>query len=220
MEYFPVTSTPDGVQIDGIPDGTKVVGLYGPIAKRLADLALHKVDLQFADAALDAINSVPAEPPIAREAIWRSAIVHYLKCFGKGSRFKLSAAKIYKAEPKEAMLAFDYFKSLRNLHLVHDVNGYSQSIPGAVINDGSKSYKVEKVVTFSAAANTLEQGNYRNLKLLIQGALKWVTAEYDMLCKRITKELEGKSYKELASMKSLTYKVPTLDELSKKKNAP
>lgn len=220
MEHFPVRRIGNGLHVDGIPDGVAIVEIYGKLARRLADLALHKNDLVFADETLDAINIVPDEPRVIKEALWRAAIVHCLKCFGNGARFQLSANAVYKAEPPEAMLAFNYFKALRNKHLVHDENSYAQSIPGAVLNDGSKNFKVEKIVSFSATAHTLEQANYGNLKQLVQKALEWVNAEFDRVCRMLTEELEKKPYRELAAMKPLTYKVPSIEELFHKRRAP
>ncbi len=186
MEHFAISKTESGLHIEGFPDAVKVVTINGPEAKRVADLSLHKEDLEFADACLDAINQMPENPVVAREALWRSAIVHFMKCFGSSARFQLSSAKIYKGEPPEALMAFEYFKDLRNKHFVHDENSYAQSIPGAVLNNGTRSHKIEKIVCFAAFGATLEQGNYGNLKLLIGKARAWVVTEFDSLCERIT----------------------------------
>ena len=144
MEYFSVSKTEASFHIEGIPDAVKIITINNPKAKRLADLSLHKEDLEFADACLDALNQTN-ENPIVREALWRSAIVHYMKCFGNGIRFQLTPKKIYKSESPEALLAFNYFKVLRNKHFIHDVNSYAQSIPGAVLNNGTKDYKIEEI---------------------------------------------------------------------------
>ncbi len=220
MEHFAISKTEPGLHIEGFPDAVKVVAITGPDAKRVADLSLHKVDLDFADACLDAINQVPENPLVAREALWRSAIVHFMKCFGPSARFQLSAAKIYKGEPPGAKKAFEYFEDLRNKHFVHDENSYAQSIPGAVLNNGAKSYKIEKIVCFAAFGATLEQGNYGNLKLLIEKARAWVVTEFDSLCERLTGALEQESYEDLLARDAITYRVPTVDELSNARQAP
>jgi hypothetical protein len=220
MEHFAISKTESGLRIEGFPDAVKVVTINGPEAKRVADLFLHKEDLEFADACLDAINQMPENPVVAREALWRSAIVHFMKCFGSSARFQLSAAKIYKGEPPEALMGFEYFKDLRNKHFVHDENSCAQSIPGAVLNNGTKSYKIEKVVCFAAIGATLEQGNYGNLKLLIEKARAWVVTEFDSLCERITGLLEQESYEDLLAREAITYRVPTVDEISSSRKAP
>lgn len=220
MEYFSVRKTDSGLHLEGFPDAIKAVTINGPKAKRLADLSLHKEDLEFADTCLDAINQIPENPAVAREALWRSAIIHFIKCFGNSARFQLSAAKIYKDQPPEALMAFNYFKDLRNKHFVHDENSYAQSIPGAVLNNGTKAYKIEKIVCFAAYGATLQQGNYSNLKLLIQKAKSWVIAEFDLLCDRLTETLEKERYEDLLARDALSYRVPTADETSCSRKNP
>ena len=213
MEHLAISNTETGLHIEGFPDAVKVVGIDGHEAKRLADLSLHKADLEFAYSCLETINQAPEDPNVIREALWRSAIVHSLKCFGNSARFQLAPEKIYRTEPPEALTAFHYFKNLRNKHVVHDENSYAQSIPGAVLNNGKKSYKIEKIICFTAIVATLEQDNYGNLKLLIQKARDWVVSAFDTLCKRLTINLEKKPYDELLARESISYRVPTIDEI-------
>ena len=159
MESHPISQRESGLHIEGFPDAVKVLAIKGPRAKRLSDLALHRADLDFAEECLDAINVTPEEPRVLREALWRSAILHFLKCFGDaGARFQLSAERILKGTPPEAAMAFDYFKGLRNKHIVHDENSCSQSIPGAILNNGNKAYKIEKIICFSAKAEPARGG--------------------------------------------------------------
>jgi len=97
MEHFEISQQESSLHIEGFPDAVKVIAVEGGRSKRLADLALHKDDLEFADSCLDAINVSPEEPFVIREALWRSAIVHFMKCFGdSGARFQLSSVKILK----------------------------------------------------------------------------------------------------------------------------
>ena len=220
MEQFSISKTESGLYIEGFPDAVKVVTINGPEAKRLADLSLHKADLEFADACLDAINQTPENPAVAREALWRSAIVHFIKCFHSSARFKLSPEKIYKDEMPEALVAFKYFKYLRDKHFVHDENSYAQSIPGAILNNGTKSHKIEKIVCFAAFGATLEQGNCGNLKFLVSKARVWVASEFDSLCERLTATLEQECYKDLLARDAITYRVPTVDEISCPKDPP
>jgi hypothetical protein len=216
MERFAITQTESGFRIEGFPDGAKVVRIDGPKANRLSDLSLHKSDLEFADDCLNAINDLPKESILIREALWRSAIVHFLKCFGDaGARFQLSADRIYSTEPPEAKMAYAYFKGLRNKHLIHDENSYAQSVPGAILNKGNKKYKIEKIVCMSAIARTLESGNYSNLKLLIKKAREWVVSEFENLCDLLTKELEKISYEALLAREAPCYRAPTVDDINK-----
>lgn len=220
MKYFSVSKTETSFHIEGFPDAVKIITINDPDkARSLADFSLHQEDLEFADACLDALNQTN-ENPIVREALWRSAIVHYMKCFGSGVRSDLSEVDIYRSEPPEALLAFGYFKDLRDKHFIHDVNPYAQSIPGAVLNNGTKDYKIEEIVCFSAFGETLEQGNYRNLKLLIEKARTWVASEFNSLREQLTAALEKECYDELLSRESITYGVPTVKDVSRRRKIP
>ncbi len=213
MENLKISSTNDEINIDNVPDGLKIVKIEGEKVKRLSDLSLHKEDLIFAKFSLESINNVPADQKFLREALWRTAIIYFIKCFGNGVRFKLQFKTIYKNEPKEAQISFEYFKKLRNKHLIHDENSYSQCKVGAILNNGNKSHKVEKIVCISAIAGTLEQNAYNSLFLLINKALDWIAVQFDENCKKLTLELEGESYKNLISRDSLSYSVPTIEEI-------
>jgi hypothetical protein len=220
MDAISFSRTDSGVHVEGFSDAIKVIHLHGPKAKRLADLALHRLDLEFAAECLAQINRLPADPPIIRQALWRSAIVHYVKCFGDpGSRFQLSAAKIYQQAPV-GMANFDYFRDLRSKHFVHDENSYAQSIPGAILNHREKPNKIEKIVCFNAIAETLDQNNFGNLDLLIRKAREWVASEFDTLCEMLTTELEQESHEALARRDSISYSAPLLAEVKNKRHLP
>lgn len=211
MENFPISQTESGLHIDGVPDAVALVSIRGHKAQRLSDLALHQSDLKFALEALETL-SAPGCSIFVQEALWRAAIIHYIKCFGDSSRFSLSESKLYKSSPPEALEAFRYFKELRNRHISHDENSYAQSIPGAAINNGKKDYKIEKIMCLSFHAQTLEQANYSNLHLLISDALFWVNGEFDKVCDLITKELETIPHDEIMSLPRLNYRTPEITD--------
>ena len=48
MEDFSITKSAQGFHIEGFPEAVKVLRISGPKSQRLADLALHKSDLDFA----------------------------------------------------------------------------------------------------------------------------------------------------------------------------
>lgn len=219
MEYFPISKTETGVHIEGFPNAVKVIQIGGYKAKRLADLGLHKSDLEFAAKCLEEINCAPDESRVVRQALWRSAIVHYLKCFGSGARFQLHADKIYKGDTP-GLSVHNYFLSLRNKHVVHDENSYAQCIPGAILNSREHNHKITKIICFNAIAETLCQDDYSNLHLLIQRAKAWVIGEFDRLCEILTRELETESYDDLYNREATTYKVPKVDEIDKKRPTP
>lgn len=145
MEHLKISKTDTGIHIDGFPDAVNIIQIKGPRSKRLADLDLHKGDMEFAAQCLEAINQVPDKPWVIKQALWRSAIIHFIKCFGNSEpRSQLSADKIYMGNAS-ALDVYNFFKVLRNKHFIHDENSYAQSIPGAILNNGGKSYKVEKL---------------------------------------------------------------------------
>jgi hypothetical protein len=136
-----------GFHIDGVSGAIKLIKLSGHKARRVADLALHRSDLEFSRECLTRINSFlsPAEG-IVRQALWKTAICQYIKCFGSSaSRGQLSAEKVLKGDPL-GLEIHQYFKDLRNKHIIHDENDVAQCWPGAAINDGKQSYKVEKII--------------------------------------------------------------------------
>ena len=218
MEPVRLTTTPQGLQIEGIPDGTHVVSVVGVLARRLADLQLHATDLSFAAAALDALGRMEPDDSLVREALWRTAIVHYFKCFGEGARFQLSERKLHKGLDPIVHTIFGYFKDLRNKHFVHDENAYAQATVCAVLNNGSKPYKVEKVVCVAALAKTSTADNVGNLGNLVQVALRWVELQHREASRLITEDLEKQSMATLTGAAVPSLRVPLLNEIGKKRH--
>jgi len=219
MEHFSITKTAQGFHIEGFPDAVKVLRLTGPKSERLADLALHKADLDFALEYLAAINQVPEEPYVVRQALWQSAIVHFIKCFGQSeSRFSLDPKSVYKGDTG-AFEPYKYFDSLRNKHLVHDENSYTQCLPGAVLNKKDMDHKIAKIVCLNVIGDTLAQENYSNLHLLATRAREWVVAQFDQLCEVLTSEFEQTPYDELFALDGITYTAPGADDVHKPRPA-
>jgi hypothetical protein len=128
------------IEILGIEDAFKAINITDPQVKKISEMSLHLEDFRFALNCLDKVNEIHDD--LISQSLWRSAIMHFVKCFGKGVRSALDPSQVYKGMPSEAMESFLYFKALRNKHLIHDENSYTQTAPAAIINDGSKSYKV------------------------------------------------------------------------------
>jgi hypothetical protein len=209
-------TAPTVIPISGIRDAVKLIRVDGPKARRLADLALHRNDLKFARACLEALKQLPDEEDFISHVLWRSAIVHYFKCFGDSSqRFQLDPKRVYKGRPAEALAAFEFFKPLRNKHLVHDENAYMQCTIGAAINDGTKAYKVERIVAPVSTFDVRNPQNLTNLRLLIKDANEWVTKQFDELAALIGAELEQIPYTELAASLTIQVQVPTLQDVAK-----
>lgn len=219
MEQYQVSKTEKGLHIEGLPEAVKLIRLSGPKSRRLADLALHKSDLEFALEYLDAINQVPTEQYLVRRALWTSAIVHFMKCFGESkSRFRLKPKAVFKGDPG-AFEPYEYIRSLRNKHLVHDENSFTQCLPGAALNRKGATDKIAKILCMSANADTLSQANYSNLHLLITRTLEWVEAEFDSLCDSLTFDLELKPYDELYAMEDVEYTRPEAEDVHTSRRA-
>jgi hypothetical protein len=209
--------TPHGIHIDGFPDAVKVLQISSPKGRRLADLALHKIDLEFALECLTAINS--SREHIVRNALWRSAVITFVKCFGNSrSRFSLDFKKIFKGD-KDAFEPFEYFVSLRNKHYVHDENSYAQCMPGAILNRSDMDFKIAKIICMGMIGDTLEQNNWANLHRLATLALNWVIAQFDELCEQLTAEYESMPYDDLIRMESITYTAPSADDMHTSRKA-
>jgi hypothetical protein len=215
MEEFPLRAVGTEIKVDGLPDAIKVVQVTGKHYRQISHLVLHKSDLEFALGCLAELNNV--EKPVVRDALWNSAIVAFIKCFsGNSARIRLNETKIYANEPIGKHV-FEYFKNLRNKHVVHDENSYTQCVPCAAINGGNKAYKVEKILAMSAHVETLEQPNYANLHLLVTAALAWVTRQFDELCDAVTTELEAEPYDALISRPAASFKMADVRDIHKRR---
>lgn len=215
MENIALTHNERTFHIDGFPDAVKLLKITGPKGRRLADLALHKMDLDFTLECLETINRTPIEPYILREVLWQSAIVHFIKCFGRSeARFSLDPKVVYNGDAG-AVEPYKFFLSLRNKSIVHDESAYTQCLPGAVLNKDGLNHKIAKIICLSVAGATLEEGSYSNLHLLATSARKWVVSQFDKICDTLTEELEARSYNELLTMEGMIYTVPAADAVHK-----
>jgi len=217
MEHFTLRQTNTGLEINDFPDAIKVIQIKNVKTKELSDLALHKDDLVFALECLEELNNVSDNKKIIRQALWKSAIIYFTKCFGtSSSRSQIKPEQIF-SQKQLGLEVYKYFKTLRNKHIVHDENSYSQSIPGAILNNGKKDFMIEKIVCLSIQSETLTQDNYNNLHLLITTTKNWVYKEFDLLCSIITIDLEKEPYDKLCQMKTMDFKVPSIQDITKKR---
>lgn len=220
MEEFGITHQPGrGLHIEGFPDAVKFIRLSGELADRAADLSLHRGDIEFAMRCLDGINAVTGLDHWLKEGLWRSAVVHTFKCFDSTSKSRspLDREVVFGGDPLKNEV-FAYFKHLRNKHLVHDENAYSQSLPGAVLNGPGHAAKIARIITVGMASGTLEESNYSNLRLLCEEALAWVQAEYESVCAKLAAALESVPHADLLKMDEVTFTVPTPDQIGDRRS--
>lgn len=216
MEHISFSFEGGQFDVQGYPDARKVIEITSPVGKQLADLMGHRSDLQFALASLEAINETPVD--LVREALWRSAIIHFTKCFKRsGGRAKLISTDILGDEVTNdlAHQSFKFVSALRDKHIVHDESPYQQVMVGALLNDGTKPYKIEKVVCVDMVAVALGQETFSNLHTLISQTLAWVESNFDEACAQAATELEAMDFHVLDSMPPPEARVPNPEDAEK-----
>lgn len=207
---------PDGksIVIKNCPNAKCVVKLECVEARRLAGLCQHRWDLQFANDALESINLIPVGKEIVREALWRSAISHYVKCFGSSkARFQLDVGKTTKGLDR-AKEIHGFFCDLRNKTIVHDENPICESTAGAILNDAG----IEAVDCITVFYPTLVQENFSNLMLLIKSTLSFVSVEIDILQGRLVKKYAAMSYEDLSALPLLLHVELSYKDVSRTKS--
>lgn len=214
MQDLKITVEGGRIRVENCPQAERVVRVSDRLAHRLADLSLHRDDLTYAKQCLNAIsrlNTETPDAPVVQKALYRIAIVYLFKCFGNSvSRSSIDPRKIYGPEGPVALEVFEYFKVVRDKHLVHDENAYTQSHPGAIINKVGNAKTVEMVVCLNLAVQIVQQESFENLNRLVDTALKWVVKEYDDLAERLRSDLDKRPHAELLALPELV--IPPLTE--------
>ena len=150
-----------------------------------------------------------------RESLWRSAIIHYCKCFDHSGKIRAVISISNYLPTGNAREGHQFFIDLRNKHLIHDENSYVQASTGAVIAPEKKDNRVEKVICTSITSITLNNENLGILERLIGEALKWVGPRFDQLCEQITEQLESQPYETLLAQPDMApYQAPTAYDVS------
>jgi hypothetical protein len=204
-------------RVYGFPDAVKLIsisGLVPHLPRQLADCMLHQEDLSFAQECVSHLTSPQGHPPGVAHALWRSAIIHYCKCFDQTGRIRRAlpySVFLPRGVPRDA---HRYFIDLRNKHLIHDENSYLQAITGAVIGPEDRGPKVQEVVCTKILSGTMNPDNLGNLSLLVEHALKWVESRFNELCAIIKTELESHSYETLLAQPDVVYRAPTVEDIS------
>ncbi|MCE5286961.1 MAG: hypothetical protein LLG02_14105 [Pelosinus sp.] len=175
--------------------------------KELNDYLLHADDMMFAMGFLNEINQ--EDEGLKNEALFYAALVLFVKCFESSrSRKKLRAEEIYK-DNKEKYKLFQWMKALRDKHVAHDENAYSQTLIGGILNKPGIEPKIAEIVTRSLRRGTPEK-NYRELYELVLETKSWIDNELKSLQNALHEEYEKKTYEELNKMPS-----PTIPDLNK-----
>ncbi len=217
METFAVRLEGNTFVPEGLPDAKFYVALDDFLSKQIAHYALHKHDLDFVLNCLDEINKTDVD--VVRRALWQMAVIRLIKCFDSGTaRIGLDRDVIYKAAV--AKENFSYFNTLRNKTVVHDENAYTQCVPCAALNDGTKPYKVEKILALAVEKETFDQANYEKFRSLATEASTWVTRKFNELCDKVTADLERQPHEALAARKFATFTIPTVEQVGQRRKYP
>jgi hypothetical protein len=203
------------LSIEGFPNATQVVAVAGPLAERASHLALHASDVRFAKEIIATLANGSPVSDVTGEALWRTAIVQFTKCFkGSNARSRLEPRPIFGAGESQSSQNFRWFMDLRDKHIAHDDNSYSQAQTVALLNDGTKDIKVEAILNLTQRFSVLSQANIDNLRELVDKTLAWVLAEVGGVRNQIQSELEARSYAELSALSPSSFTAPGFKVMS------
>ncbi|MGE5443502.1 MAG: hypothetical protein ACM3SR_02745 [Ignavibacteriales bacterium] len=117
------------LRIEGYPNAEAIVKLEGHQEGQFKSLFLHRGDLEFCLSALSELGNLLSQDNknhVLAQSLWLAVIVRFFYCFGSSKgRIRLNENKIFKGQ-NGALDVFNYFKNLRDKHLVHDENSYNQ----------------------------------------------------------------------------------------------
>lgn len=207
------------LHIDGFPDAAKAIAiaqLVPRLPEQLAALALHMVDLNFSQECLTLLKTMPDLPETAREALWRSAIMFYCRCFDDSRNSRKYPLRVRKYAPEPDRRSWHrHFLDLRHMHLAHDDNALLQAYPLAVVAKPGKQYSIERVLCMTIQSGIKEPERQARLSALIEMARTWVESESTKLHLQIADELEKVDYQTLIDQPAAGYRAPTIEDVSK-----
>ncbi|POW57004.1 hypothetical protein C3408_11895 [Candidatus Pantoea alvi] len=224
MQSFGFSFTDEGLHIDGIQDADKAFTIPKELSKKLVDLHYHLTDLDISISSLNYILNNQKIENFVKESLWRSAIIHFTKCFTHQvtkkediplSRARLDEAQLFSNLDPIALESFKYFKLLRNKHIVHDETAHLNSIPAVILNNGEKEFKVERVICIGMLAETLDQPSFSNLYNLVKSTRSFLIKEFDEECNRLKLMFENYSDEDFTNLDILTVTFLSKDEMKK-----
>ena len=209
-----ITRLGDGIHIEGYPNAVGVRRINDRDAQQLQALALHRSDLNYCREALTALAGLDrSAQPLFAQALWLSAIARYFKCFGNSrARTQLSRKKVLKDHPG-ADKVFACFRNLRDKHLIHDEDPYSQSFCGVVLNARDAESPVADIISLTMNPGPVDDDSIGSFSHIVGLALAWVEATHDELHTRLRKMYEDWTYEDLLALPMISYTVPTSDEV-------
>lgn len=206
IRVHPADSTGNNrIEFPGYPDAAKVVRVPEDLAKRLADLVLHQMDLEAACRFLDefdrdSTSTSGPEPTIVATAIWHAALNSVMKCFGRSNaRQKLNPDDIFGTSGPDRE-TFDWLQHLRNKNIAHDDNDWMQANPIAFVAQPGAEPKVTGVLCAVMQMVAMGAGNAANLRMVANRSLDWARNEYDQEHETVISELRSRDYQSLLAL--------------------
>lgn len=200
----------EGIQLDSLEGAGNVVHLLGPPISRLAHLAMHRVDLQFAEECLTVIETAPMAQwhTAPLEACWRSALLHYCKCFagqqGGVGRTQLNARKILGPQSGQRMRDHRLMMEMRNKHLVHDEGTHNWWDVVAAIAPVGNTPAVLGIQLAAMDSVTLDDLTVPTLRALVNTVHAWTVAEFEQASADVGATIDASySHSELLQKKVL-----------------
>jgi hypothetical protein len=178
------------LHVEAYPGAINVIQLRGKPAVQCMHLGLHRTDLEFAQGCLEVVRGAEERYHVVSEAAWRSAMLHYCKCFappqGGSGRTQLSATRVFGKEDSSLMKQHRRIMDLRNTHLVHDDGTHNWCALGAVIEPIDAAPRKVRQISFAAMDSvTLNDDSLASLEQLVATALEWAKDEFQTMANGI-----------------------------------
>jgi hypothetical protein len=183
------------------------------LVKQYQAIVLHEMDLQFCQSCLRELNSLDYNKQSERaEAYWISCIARFFKCFGESkARSKLSASKIFKTNA-ESTTDYEYFRALRNKHVVHDENPFSDVLVAVAINASEQETSFVEIFATPIHFFTIKSDLDR-LENLVKKALDWITERRTQLEENLNVTYAQWTRTSLLALPDLTTTMPNRNDV-------
>ena len=213
------------MHIEGYPTADRLVALETETGRAIEDYLLHHKDLTAAfDIAQLLGNLIKGNLPQLGSLntdrwvvpIWTAVIQKYYGCFSSSARtIKLDANEVFASEDPLALENHQYFKDLRDKHFVHDVNSFTQSVVGAVLEADGTVVDILRI----HFEGQLGINDFQNLINLIDTARKYVNQQMEALVDKARKEIEALPPEDRLRLPQIEYSKPEVKDVAKRRSA-